>query len=46
MVAKLMQLENAKQSITLTDEGIITEVNPLHWAKASTPIEITVLGIT
>jgi hypothetical protein len=40
-----VQSEKTELPIVLTDEGIVTEVKPLHWRNAEFPIEVTDEGI-
>jgi len=40
-VVNLVQLENAKFSNVVTEEGIFREVMPQHSKKAYTPMEVT-----
>ena len=41
----LLQLENAKLPISVTELGIVTDVSPLQNKNAARPIEVTELGI-
>lgn len=42
---KLLQPEKAPLPIDITEEGIVSEVNPLHLLKASLPIDVIEEGI-